>query len=72
MKTFSIGDLVVSVWGETRPLGDDLGVVLSECKEFAYDHPQRNWVVYNVYWFQAGQTYPVVSHDLDLYKEKRK
>ena len=73
MKTFKIGDLVVSAWGQLQVLGDDLGVVLGqiEAQVLNCDHFKQDCAVYNVYWFQAGQTYPVFSHDLTLYEREQ-
>lgn len=71
MKTFKIGDLVVSAWNQLQALNDDLGVVLGKTQGFNYDHFKQDWVVYDVYWFQAGQAYPVFSHDLDLFETQK-
>ena len=70
MKAFNAGDLVMSAWGTLGSLSNDLGVVMGETKGFDYDNFKQDWTVYDVYWFQAGKTYPVFSHDLNLYKRE--
>ena len=74
MKTFKVGDLVVSAWGHAyidgQPTPHGLGMVMGETKGFEYDHFKQDWAVYNVYWFQSGKAYPVFSHDLNLYERE--
>ena len=60
-----IGDLVKPLWGHLDALSSDFGVITG-----LIENDFSN-LIYNVYWFQAGKTYPVFSHDLTLYEREQ-
>ena len=69
MNELAIGDLVVSSWGKLQPLADDLGLIVGVAEGFTQpDYKNGDWCVYNVYWLQAGNVYPVFSHDIVLFR----
>ena len=61
MKALKIGDLVKPLWGHLDALGSDFGVVTGYIESDISNNP-----ICSVYWFLAGQTYPVFINDLQL------
>jgi len=70
VSKFKAGDLVKPIWENNHPLIQDVGIVLDVMQDWTKANTDRDWTVYNIYWFQAGQTYPVFANDLVIFEEK--